>query len=129
MAIKRITLTEDLLKVIPAIRFKKLNISDSDGNFHAWGIDTDGLFGGSYILEDIAKLIGRYDEHIQGTEYDSDGMKFTKETSEYLVSIYDFIVNNLEYIESLVHQYVCNGGLTVGTYKCKDYEMFWTKES
>ena len=83
--------------------------------------------GHRYLLEDIAYIIGRYDEHIDGTEENAMGPEFPDETYNYMMELHHYILDNLPYIEDLVHQFSIKGGLTEGTYKCKDYERIWTK--
>lgn len=129
MAIIRITLTDDILKVISGIRFEKFSFNrDKETSHYGWGIDSYGMYGGTYALEDISILIGRYNEHIVGTEENPLGVEFPEELTNYMWEIHNYIVENLEYIESLIHFYICKGGLTPGTYKCKSNELNWVKE-
>lgn len=129
MAIKRIELTQDILNVISGLKFEKFSFNKNDEKSRfGWGIDSYGMYGGTYLLEDISRLIGRYDEHIIGTEEDPDGVKFSEELENYMWGIHFYIVENLEYIENLIHTYINKGGLTPGTYKCIDYELNWKKE-
>ena len=44
-----------------------------------------------------------------------------------MLEIHEYVVSNIGHIENLVHWYSNKGGLTEGTYKCKDYEMLWSK--
>ena len=128
MATIKITLTKDMLSLISNIHFNKLpDVTTEKKQELNWGIDFFSLYGGSYALEDIAYIIGRYDEHIKGTEEDPMGPRFPKELEDYMWEMHSYIVNNIEYIESLVHWYSNKGGLTEGTYKCKDYEKIWSK--
>ena len=177
MAIKKITLNEDHLKLISAIRFeafdfdekesfsklkrlarklqlvdavdldevspeeknritilKELNteLMDEINNFNphehvGWAIDKYNLFGGTYVLEDVALIIGKWGEFIPGTEYEPTGRRYPEELEEYMYGLYEYIVDNLVYIESLIHSYAVNGGLTAGTYKCVDYRLDWEK--
>ena len=179
MAIKKITLNEDHLKLISAIRFEAFDfdekesfsklkrmarrlhlvddvdmsqVSDSekeriktlteinkeqleeinDFNPHehiGWAIDKYNLFGGTYVLEDVALIIGKWGDFIPGTEFDPEGRRYPAELEEYMYDLYEYIVDNMVFIESLVHTYACNGGLTAGTYKCVDCQLDWTKIS
>lgn len=177
MAVKKITLNEDHLKLISEIRFeafdfdekenfsklkrmaRKLHLVDSVelsevsererknikilneineelmdeiNNFNphehiGWAIDKYSLFGGTYVLEDVALIIGKWGEFIPGTEYEPTGRRYPEELEEYMYGLYEYIVDNLVYIESLVHRYSCKGGLQVGTYRCIDYQLDWEK--
>jgi hypothetical protein len=124
MAIKRITLTEDHLRLISNIKFEKFVLNDSAWSERfAWGIDQWNLFGGTYVLEDISMIIGKYGEAI---EIDgANGPKFNKELEDYMWEIYEYIVDNLTFIMDLVLKFSSKGGLKVGTYKCIDYELNW----
>ena len=124
--IKRIEVTEDLLKVIPIIFLQEKNGFDNK----TITIDTSHIFSiGFGLMEDMAMALGIYDRAIKGTEDDPEGKAFSEEDTEYMLSLHKYVVDNIYYIESLIHQYVVKGGLTVGTYKTKDNEMLWTKES
>ena len=124
--IKRIEVTEDLLKVIPIIFLQEKNVFDNK----TITIDTSHIFSiGFGLMEDMAMALGIYDRAIKGTEDDPEGKAFSEEDTEYMLSLHRYVVDNIYYIESLIHQYVVKGGLTVGTYKTKDNEMLWTKES
>lgn len=119
MAIKKITLTDDHLRLIKNFKFEVIN----NGQIQ---LNQNSLYGGTFILEEIAMIIGKFDLAIKGTEDDSNGRAFPDELEEYMWSLHNYIVDNLPFIESLVHQYITEG-LTSGTYKCKTQEMYWTK--
>ncbi len=124
--IKRIEVTEDLLKVIPIIFLQEKTGFDSK----TVTIDTSHIFSiGFGLMEDMAMALGIYDRAIKGTEDDPEGKAFSEEDTEYMLSLHKYVVDNIYYIESLIHQYVVKGGLEKGVYKCKDNELIWEKES
>lgn len=177
MAIKKITLNEDHLKLISAIRFEAFDFDEKESfsklkkmarqlklvddvdleqvsdlekdrikvlkevnddilndinnlNPHehiGWCIDKYNLFGGTYVLEDVALIIGKWGDFIPGTEYEPTGRRYSPEDEEYMYGLYEYIVDNMVFIESLVHTYAVKGGLTAGTYKCVDYQLDWEK--
>lgn len=124
--IKRIEVTEDLLKVIPIIFLQEKTGFDNK----TITIDTSHIFSiGFGLMEDMAMALGIYDKAIKGTEDDPEGRAFSEEDTEYMLSLHKYVVDNIYYIETLIHQFVVKGGLEVGTYKCKDNEMIFEKIS
>ena len=120
--VKRLTLNEEHLKLIPFFFIQE------DGNYNVF-IDKEQMFClGSQLFEDMSMILGLRDKMIPKTENDSDGMAFESETEEYMLGLYNYISEHIIDIETLIHQFVVKGGLTVGTYKCKDNEMLWEKE-
>lgn len=96
-----------------------------EGNDNLYGIDTLNLWGGTYIYEDMALILGMTDKIIEGTEEDPTGAKFDDETMEYFNELATFIIENLVDIESILHQF-CTEGIKVGvTYVCKPNENIW----
>lgn len=127
MAIIKITLTEDMLKLISNIHYGEVPQLDSNRKTVAYGIDFNSLYGGS-TLEDVAYILGRYNEHIPGTEEDFLGADFPKEAKEYMLGLHMYIVDHIVDIEELVHWFANKGGLKPGTYKCKSNERLWERE-
>lgn len=129
MAIKKIELTEDHLKLISHIKFEAFTFGqEASVNRLGWGIDQWGMFGGTYVMEDIALILGVYDKYIIGTEENANGKQFPKDLEDYMWSLYGDIVYNMEYIMDLVLYYSNKGGLTPGVYKCTTNTMEWSKE-
>lgn len=122
--IKKIEITEDLLKVIPIIYLQEKTGFENK----TVTIDTSHIFSiGFGLIEDMAMALGIYDKAIKGTEEDPEGRAFSKEDTEYMLSLHKYIVDNIYYIESLIHQFVVKGGLEVGIYAAKDNELIWKK--
>lgn len=55
--VKRLKLTEDIISLISNFRFKKINDKMS-------GFDTYDLYGGTYLYEDMALILGKFDQMI-----------------------------------------------------------------
>lgn len=120
--IKRITLTEEHLKLIPFIFIQE------DGDYNVL-IDNEQMFClGSQLFEDMSLILGLRDKAIPKTENDAEGMAFDDETEKYMLDIYKYMVSHMHDIETLIHQFVVKGGLSVGTYICNDNELLWSKE-
>lgn len=120
--IKRITLTEEHIKLISLIRF---NEDDKNDSLYIDKFDPYTLSG---RIEDLAMALGYMDQLIPGTEYDAEGAAFPDEVEEHLLEVHKYVVSNLYDIEVLIHQLSFRGGITPGTYKCVDTEEIWSKE-
>lgn len=121
--IVRLTLTEDHLKLIPFFFLQE--IGDTEVS-----VDSKHLFLlGSHLLEDMAAILGLQDKVITASKNDIDGAAYVDEAEEYMLELYQYIKDNLYYIETLIHQFIVKGGLTVGTYKAFDNELIWEKEN
>lgn len=93
-----------------------------------YGVDTYNLWGGTYIYEDIAYIVGKMDKVVEGTLEDPDGPKFDEETTQYLDELASFIIDNLSDIEEILHQFCTEGIRTGVAYTCKPNEHIWHKE-
>lgn len=125
---KKITLTEDHLKLISAIKVEEFYFDKESHNGElAWGFNQYNLFGGTYVLEDVSIILGLYDKHIPGTEEDPMGVDFPDDLKDYMWGLYSDIWENMVYIMSLIFYYTTRGGLTPGTYKCKDTLKEWER--
>lgn len=126
---KRITLNEDHLRLIAEINFEGFSFDSStqNGRF-GWGIDQYNMFGGTYVLEDVARILGKYDEHIVGTEEDPQGVDFEDDLKQQMWDLYRYIWENMEDILNLVLYFSNKGGLVPGTYKKQNNTELWVKE-
>lgn len=115
--IKRLKITEDIVSLISNFRFRKINDKIS-------GLDTYDLYGGTYLFEDMAFILGKFDKMIPGTETNPMGRQFTEETVKYFKELDEFIIENITDIENLLHQFV-KEGLKPGIYESIDYEQVW----
>lgn len=122
--VKRLTLTNDHLKLIPFFYINSNNGNDVN-------INTEyGLFNlNNRLIEDMCMILGYQDKAIPNTENDADGRAFDDETTKYMIDVFEYVEENLADIETLIHQFVVKGGLTEGTYKCLDSDMIWEKEN
>ena len=121
--IKRLTLTEDHLKLINLIRF------EDDYKNNKVSIDKINPYILSGKLEDIAFALGLSHLAIPNTEGDENGASFPDETEEYMLGVHHYILDNIYDIEVLIHQMVLKGGITPGTYKCIDTEEIWQRDN
>lgn len=126
MAKIKIEITEDMIKLISNIRFQQMeetsNPEESPDKFY---IDLYSLYGGNFLLEDLAFILGKYDERIEGTENNWQGPVFPKEVEDYLFNTHFAVYKNLSNIEEILHQFAGKGGIKPGIYECKPYEHIW----
>lgn len=129
MAFKKITITEEHIKLLTAIKFEEFVFDgDSRNGRIGFGIDQYAPWGGNYPIEEIALILGHYQDAIPGTENDWDGRKFPIELQNKFHDLYDYITENMLYLFDLLIYYTDKGGLTPGTYKCNPRLKEWTKE-
>jgi hypothetical protein len=121
--IKRITLTDEHIRLISFLHFEK------DKKRKELFIDLEDPYELSGRLQDIALVLGYRDKAIPGTESDPEGAAFPDEIEQHLLEVHHYVVDNLYYIESLIHQMFFKEPITPGTYKCIDTETVWEKES
>lgn len=117
----KIELNEDHIKLISSLQITKFG----DGQY---GIDVNNLWGGTYIYEQMAFILGYEEKVISGTVDNPEGPRYQKEYEEKMIEYDEFITENLQNIEELIHQFSCKGGLTPGVYTCLDYVRIWKKE-
>jgi hypothetical protein len=104
----------------------RLNEYNDEASQNGWGINQWNMFGGTYVMEDVAMITGHYDEAI--SDDGASGKEYPKELEDHMWDLYLYITNNMEYIMKLVLWSISNGGLTPGTYKTTDKGISWTKE-
>ena len=128
MAFVKIKLNEEHLKLIENIKFEKFVFDmDTRNGRYGWGIDQYSLFGGSYALEDIALILGHWDEYIRGTENDPMGRHYPEELENHMWELYHYIWDNMEHIIRLVFYFNDKGGLAPGEYKFDTNNETWKK--
>jgi len=117
----KIEITEDILNVLGQIKINNIN----------GGVDilTNDLFYTSDVLSTIMMVWGKYDNHIKDTEKSFDGRIWNNELEDKAWNTYNYIINNLNDIISIVMTNAVNG-VKVGIYKRKDKEPgLWQYES
>ena len=125
-----VTITEDMIKLISCLNFQEFGpISDEDTRQYVrYGLDLNSLYGGNFVLEDTARILGKYDQMLANTMESPEGPRFPKEVEDYLLGVHFSVYNNIVYIEQILHQFCWKGGITPGTYECKENEYFWTRK-
>lgn len=121
MARLKLTFNDEHLKLISNFRTRQLD----DANYT---IDTYDLFGGTYLYEDMAYILGLMDKVKPETIEDPDGPKFDDETMEHLQELDSFIIDNFQHIEDILHQFCTEGIQPNVTYWCSQNEGVWHKE-
>lgn len=114
-----LNLTEDHLKLVKFLEIK----DDWDGV----SIPKNGMLTvKNSILDDTALILGYKDKAIKGTTEDAEGAAYPDDVEKYLLDTYNYVKDNLYYIETLLHQYVMEG-VRPGHYKAKSYNLIWKK--
>ena len=121
----RITLTEDMLKLVSAIKFRDVEIPSgfNNGNYII-AVENNSVYGGSDVLEDVSHILGYYDQRINGTEENYNGVQFPEDLEDYIYTTHEYIMKHILEIETLVHYYSNKGGLTEGTYNTITFEKY-----
>lgn len=114
-------LEEEHLKLIPFIRIK----DENDENLEIDKVRMLTLQ--STLTEDVSLILGWRGLAVPHTENDENGRAFPEEIEKKMMDIYNYVRENLYYIEILIHQFVVNGGITVGTYTCDSNALVWEK--
>lgn len=112
--------TEDIIKFIKLMKVQKF--SDS-----IVGFDNYALYPESHLFDFMAMILGKQDHRISGTEENPMGAEYDEETMNYFYEIDSFIIDNLEYIEEILHQF-CDVGIKPGKYSCLSYNRIWKYE-
>ena len=134
MAKKSLTLTEEHIALIRNLNFKKLDLIrgrnvqiDEEEKF--FGFDTYDIYRGSFLFEDMARILGYADQVIKGTEEDPTGPKYPQELTEHMLDLDAYIVGNLIDIEDLIHQRCDRGGIQPNVkYVALDHVGIWMTE-
>jgi hypothetical protein len=117
MAKIKIKLLEEHIKLIKEFRIER--ISDI-----YVGFDTINPYSGGYLMEDLAMILGYWDKVVPGTEKDFDGRKFGFENEQNMLSIHMYIMDNMEFILSIIVQFITIG-IKPGNYTAIDYNLHW----
>lgn len=90
------------------------------------GFDSINPYGGQYLMEDLALILGYWDKSVEGSELHYDGRKFGLENEMEMIKIHNHVVDNMEYILSIIIQFSGEGGIKEGLYTSFDYDLNWT---
>ena len=113
----RITLTDEILSLVSAIKIREADFpSDMIGGRFIAGIESNSVYGGSDLLEDVSMAIGVYDERVVGSEENANGVQFDASLENQMFDMHEFVMKNLITIEHLIHYWSNKGGLKPGTY-------------
>lgn len=120
---KKLILNEDHIKMLQYIA-----IEDIDDDY-VGVLKEAPFYSKTTVLEDMSMYLGIRGNSIEGTENDAEGRAFSEKDTDYMLGIYDYLVENIHDIETLIHQFVGKGGITPGTYISSNYADIWKKES
>lgn len=117
MAKIKINLNEKHIKLIERFVVERFN------DIHV-GFDSINPYGGDYLMEDLAMILGYWDKAIEGTEKDYDGRKFGLDNEIEMIKIHSYVVDNIEFILSILIQYSTTG-IKAGLYTSLDNNIKW----
>ena len=112
-------LTDDLISLIKWLKFEPINAT-------SYGIDTYGLWGGTNLYEDMAIILGWQDKVIPETLENVMGPRYEEAFQQKMEEYDAFIVENLVFLEQILHQFCDKGGLKSGIYSCVDNVQIWS---
>ena len=112
-------LTDDLISLIKWLKFEPINAT-------SYGIDTYGLWGGTNLYEDMANILGWQDKVIPETLENVMGPRYEDEFQQKMEEYDAFIVENLVFLEQILHQFCDKGGLNPGVSSCVDNVQIWS---
>lgn len=125
---KEIELTDDLLTLMSMLNFGHLPNVNSDAHIMNYGLDINSLFGGNFLFEDIAVILGMYEEHVDKSTIENPlGPIFDTGAENYFHALASVITENIEGLEQLIHQYLNIGGLIPGVYQYSRKSGLWTR--
>ena len=115
-----IILTDEIIKLVKF--FKTTQFND-----YQYGVDIDALYSESHLYDFMALVLDLKDHQIPNTEENPSGAEYDDETTEKLRNLDEYIVNNILYIEEIIHQF-CDTGVKAGKYTCLAYNRIWKYE-
>lgn len=89
----------------------------------------NGIFGGGHVLDDIATILGWLGKAVPNSEKSPDGRAFDDETEKKMLGYYNYVKNNIEDIEELIHQSVGRFKVVNGIYSKDLNDGVWRKVS
>ena len=105
---------------------EELHGFDPQSHF-GWGCDQWSLFGGTYLLEDMAMILGYFDQAIENSETLASGRRFPEELEQEMYSLYEYITENLEDIFTIVLSFINKGGVKPGSYVLDNYQWVYNE--
>ena len=125
---KEIELTDDLLTLMSMLNFGHLPNVNSDAHIMNYGLDINSLFGGNFLFEDIAVILGMYDDHVDKSTVENPlGPIFDNDAENYFHALASVITENIGDLEKLIHYYSNKGGLKSGVYQYSRKTDLWTR--
>lgn len=88
------------------------------------GVDLYDLYGGSFIYDDMADILGYKDKRVPESIGDPDGGIYDDETQDLLENIDGYLHDNFTNIMEIILQFA-DRGLKPGKYVCNDTIRIW----
>ena len=118
----KLNFTNEHIALIKALNFTQFDDSH-------YGIDNYNIWGGTYIWEQMAYILGYQGAMVPSTMEDPTGPKFYETVYTGILRDLDaYMITNLRNIMDLLLQF-CTEGIQPGvTYWAYDYQRIWHKE-
>lgn len=107
--------------VVVMKEIKKIKVQPMEDYY---GFDSWNLYGGAYLFDDMARILGMYDKVIPESLEKPTGARFPEDIEKHFLELDEYIVNNFTNIEEILHQF-CDKGLKAGKYTCLDRMHIW----
>ena len=117
MAKIKINLNEKHIKLIERFVVERFN------DIHV-GFDSINPYGGDYLMEDLAMMLGYWDKAVEGTEKDYNGRKFGLDNEQEMIEVHNYLMERMTFILSILIQFATEV-IKPGIYTSLDYNIFW----
>lgn len=118
---KSLVLTKEHIQLMKNMRFRQFDDA-------RYGVDSYDLWGGSFIYEDMALLLGYMDKVIPETLDSPMGARYEDEYQDKMEILAGDFADHLADYEDILHQFCDRGGVLPGRYVSTSKHPLWVYE-